>query len=489
MRIAVLADIHLADGCPLPERNADIADILLRRTVHRLNRLIRPDLTLVLGDLINDGERVDAVEKLERLRETLSLLEGPAIVLPGNHDLPLDRFHQVFPPPPDWLDVGGVRFLPCIDAEAPGYNATRRENDLERMRQARANHAGPIVVLHHVPLFPPGAGDCPYNYTNADAVIAAMRESGIGLALGGHYHRGFELERDGITYLCCPALCEAPFTFLEVSLENGKMETVRHELRLPEALGLVDCHTHTQFAYCSENMDMEKAARLAPEFGLKGLALTEHTSQLYFSREDCNRGTYAQGMAGAKTEDNRMPDYWRQAARAAAAHPRLRVGLEVDADGAGGLVLSPRDRDQAALLIGAIHALPLTDIQTRDAAEIAGCFLSLQKKLVRTGIGILAHPLRIFRRRGVATPPAVLAPTVKMLRENGVAAEINFHTNEPDPEFFKQCLAAGVKLALGSDAHNLYEIGEFAPHLQFLEELGCGAADLEDVLAWPVEFD
>jgi len=61
---------------------------------------------------------------------------------------------------------------------------------------------------------------------------------------------------------------------------------------------------------------------------------------------------------------------------------------------------------------------------------------------------------------------------VHMLREADVAAEINFHTNDPDPEFVRLCIEAGVPLTFGSDAHNLYEIGEFFPHLQLLKEAG-----------------
>ena len=53
-----------------------------------------------------------------------------------------------------------------------------------------------------------------------------------------------------------------------------------------------------------------------------------------------------------------------------------------------------------------------------------------------------------------------------------MAAELNFHSNEPPPDFVRMCLEAGVRLALGSDAHNLYEVGEFAPHLALLRECG-----------------
>ena len=38
-----------------------------------------------------------------------------------------------------------------------------------------------------------------------------------------------------------------------------------------------------------------------------------------------------------------------------------------------------------------------------------------------------------------------------------------------------------MRLTFGGDAHNLYEIGEFAPHLELLRSVGFGA-DLKDIM-------
>ena len=69
-------------------------------------------------------------------------------------------------------------------------------------------------------------------------------------------------------------------------------------------------------------------------------------------------------------------------------------------------------------------------------------------------------------------PPELYEPVAELLKQYGVAAEINFHQNEPRLEFFDLCLKKGVKLSLGSDSHNLYEVGFFLPHFRFLTELG-----------------
>jgi histidinol phosphatase-like PHP family hydrolase len=44
------------------------------------------------------------------------------------------------------------------------------------------------------------------------------------------------------------------------------------------------------------------------------------------------------------------------------------------------------------------------------------------------------------------------------------------------------CIESGVKLAFGSDAHSLHEVGEFAPHLRLLQDAGYDG-DLRDVMA------
>jgi len=59
----------------------------------------------------------------------------------------------------------------------------------------------------------------------------------------------------------------------------------------------------------------------------------------------------------------------------------------------------------------------------------------------------------------------------ELLATYGVAAEVNYHTNEPDPRFFEECLAQGVPIAFGSDAHGLWEIGELTPHLNLLRKI------------------
>ena len=66
-----------------------------------------------------------------------------------------------------------------------------------------------------------------------------------------------------------------------------------------------------------------------------------------------------------------------------------------------------------------------------------------------------------------------MAAVAGILKQHGIAAEINFHCgNKPELEFFAMCLAENVKLTFGSDTHASYEVGEFYPHWELIKQLG-----------------
>jgi len=111
----------------------------------------------------------------------------------------------------------------------------------------------------------------------------------------------------------------------------------------------------------------------------------------------------------------------------------------------------------------------------------ANQFLASLDEFLKSGIHILAHPFRVFYRSNITPPKWIYGPVTELLKKHDVAAEINYHTNEPDAEFFSKCIRSGVKLAFGSDSHNLYEIGEFYYHLKLLESCGY-KGDPEDIL-------
>lgn len=290
--LAILADLHYGDPSSVARKRCDIADILLMRAVYRLNRWIRPDTTLVLGDLLDDGNSSGAYERRVHLRSILDKLESPSIVIPGNHDGDVESFYRVFHRPKDIEDVCGIRFLAFMDQEEKGYNASRSIGDIERFRLARQGYSGTMVAIQHVCLSPPCQSEAPYNYTNAKEIIGAMNETGVMLSISGHHHPGADTIQNGpITFINAPGLCESPFFFLVVTLDHEHVSTERQQLAMPENLQLIDRHIHTQLAYCSENMTVERAIILAKDFGLAGVGFNGELSDVMVSLDLPSRET------------------------------------------------------------------------------------------------------------------------------------------------------------------------------------------------------
>ncbi len=476
MKAVVLTDLHDAPRAPAGDRAAGaLGDLLLLRAVHRINRWIRPDAVLLLGDLLDDPAAPDADALLARLRAALDLLRCPWIALPGNHDPAPDCFYRRLPDPGPWQDIAGCRFV-CFpdDRAAPGYNAAREQAGLERLAAARAGYPGPLVALQHISLHPPGSTSCPYNLLNAAAVLNGMARLGVRLSLGGHYHPGIPLiETGGPAILGAPALVDPPFPFLELQIETDRIEVERHVLGMPPALELTDTHVHTAFAYCNENMDVARAVDLAARTGLAGLAFAEHASHLYLTREQIAAGAHVNPAvrlpprAGAP----RLQSYFNAAGAAPA--PFARAGLEIDCAWDGIPYVAAADRTRCQIQVGAVHRLRELEGPDPDLERAADAFLGLLARFLPCGLDILAHPFRVFRRLKQPCPPRLFPPVCRLLKQHGVAAELNFHTNQPPPAFVQQCIEQGVPLAFGSDAHNLYEVGEFAPHLALLRGLGC----------------
>jgi len=482
MKIAILNDLHYGEAMEGSPRRCEMVPILLKRAVRRLNELEHPDLTLVLGDLLNDGDLPDATERLTLLKEMLDKLKSPSIVIPGNHDGDVEEFYRVFARPKDIEEVGGVRFLPFLDEEQPHFCAKRSQQGMDRLKAARSGFIGPIVSLQHTCFFPPERAHAPHNLTNAPDVIRAMRANGVGLSVSGHHHRGVEdIRDDKILFVNAPAFCEAPFAYMMIELDSqGRIETQRRSLSMPRMLQLVDTHMHTQMAYCSDDMDVATTIRLARDFGLAGICITEHSGQLYFSRKEYwSKMCLQEGMGAASPEHNRMAEYI--ALKDAFGQEDVRFGLEADCDYHGNLLIADSDRARFDHIVGALHGLPRVLPDPAQAHVMYDDFLFMVERTLQQGVVSLAHPFRVFGRSHAPVPEALFLPTAKLLKQYGVAAEINFHTNLPPVAFIRICLDIGIKFTFASDAHDLSEIGDFAYHIDLLKQAGFDG-NLSDIL-------
>ncbi|QSH40224.1 metallophosphoesterase [Lentisphaerota bacterium ZTH] len=471
IKIAVLTDIHFrSDKSVFPPDNLDdLADVLLLRAVRRLNRYIRPDFVFIGGDLIEDPESEDAVELLGVLKKTLNLLQAPYTVIPGNHDGNEERFFKVFGRP-EIKDINNFRLVPFVDEQLPGYKARRSEKDLQKMRQAAAEFKGTLIALQHVPVFPPEAGCCEYGCTNAAEICSVMRDNNYKVSLAGHYHAGFCYDAaDGITYNACPALREKPFKYSIIEVDHlGQCSRIDEALAMPKELELCDHHIHTKLAYCNQNMDIARTERLAKAFNLRKIYVTEHTAHLYQSEKNYRENQYFyKGLNNSEIED-RTEEFFEL--HAGEASPNTGCGMELDYDIDGAPIIMPEINNKLEFRNGAVHCLASTASRA-PMKEVEAEFLAQTQAVINSGVNALAHPFRIFRRRGKPLPRHLYEPVAEMLKAGNVAAELNFHANNPPLEFFRICIAKGVKISLGSDSHNLCQVGEFYPHLNFLKKI------------------
>lgn len=483
MRLAILSDLHYSFHSS-GEMLRDVADTLLLRAVYRMNRLIRPDAVVFLGDVLHKDSANRAEEAYPRLREALDKLTMPWFAVPGNHDANLDAFDAAFGVH-EQADFCGVRFVFLRDEQLPGDQARRTERESDRLRQARAGYDGPIICFHHVPLQPSARRCSPYGYENADDAVAVVEETKTALVVTGHDHAGCAFFWHGnVGYVTTPSLIDAPFSFLILDLVSDgtptglRCDVRREQLAMPPELGLFDWHVHTPLAYCSENMDVATNLRLANAFGLAGIGQAEHSTHLLFGRERYSRHVWLDGARAALPGENRVNKYFAMLVpfrEREAFNGFLKTGMEIDADGQGRPVL-PSPLPALDYRLGAVHGMSLLHgaAKREDVTddELKAAFIEVTRELLRHGMHILAHPFRVFRRAKRPIPDDLFGVMVGLLKESGTAAEINFHTNEPPVEFVRMCLESGVKIALGSDAHNLYEVGDFALHLDVLRRAG-----------------
>jgi histidinol phosphatase-like PHP family hydrolase len=473
----VITDLHYVNragaACGEPGRLGRLALEWTKRAVADALRTDRLDVIVVLGDVVDDGNAPGAAEDMAEFAAVLRQAGPPVIAVPGNHDGAPERVLDAFGDRVGAHLVGGYCLYSFADAYAADATGTRPAEAIEAFLAGRGK--APVVTLQHNPLYPPV--DCshyPYMLTNTDAVLSANERRNVVLALSGHYHAGQELaRRNGVAYFTASALSEAPFRYSIVKLTGRDVAVQERRLRVPSGTALVDNHIHTPFGYCAVDVNPEAAQERARALGLGGIVCVEHAGQLYLSPDEYWHRAHVEHPEALRSSTarglNRMLAF--RAAMWRVRSDFVRIGLEVECDRDGGLTLPEEDRDGWDVLLGAVHWLP-DRLPASTPAQCARSFMRVVEQLLLQGIDVLAHPFRFLRQRGFERPTQLYHPLAKLLAEHHVKAEVNFHNNDPDPEFFRICVEQGVQLTLGSDAHELREVGDFPPHLRLLERIG-----------------
>ncbi|ACK51266.1 metallophosphoesterase [Methylocella silvestris BL2] len=179
-------------------------------------RALRPDLTIVSGDLTAEGRS----QEFSAARDWLASLPQPQIVTPGNHDTPVWNLPQRLfwpfgryrayvgqPAAAGFLPGLTVRSLNTARGVQPRFDWSKGSIDLDAVRQAAkemtvATKALKVFVCHH-PLVEMTNAAVSGGVHRGLAAARLLAEQNIDLILSGHVHNPFSLALpwgDGKTY-------------------------------------------------------------------------------------------------------------------------------------------------------------------------------------------------------------------------------------------------------------------------------------------------
>jgi len=192
--VAHISDLHF--GREVPALAAALIETL---------RAIAPDFVAVSGDLTQHGRRAE----LAAAREFIEALPAPALVVPGNHDMPKRPWSRFVRPWARWHAVIERPLEPTLTGPgyvAAGVNTARtwrphfdwsrgrigdaQLDTIEQTFAAAGPHDVRVLVAHHPFLL--GEAERHRGLVGgAEAALVRLRRARVDLVLGGHVHLGY----------------------------------------------------------------------------------------------------------------------------------------------------------------------------------------------------------------------------------------------------------------------------------------------------------
>jgi Icc protein len=221
MLIAQISDPHLRPRDVLYHGLVD-SNAMFEAAIWQVNGLTpRPDLVILTGDVVDEGMRTEYAV----VREILSRLRIPLLVIPGNHDEReafRDRFsdHDYLPKAGALHFVsdgyGPVRII-ALDVTLPGFHhGAVDEVAAEWLDRALAlEPARPTIIMMHQPPFACGIPYVDKYMCRGDDRLAevVLRYPAVERVVCGHVHRLMQLRFAGTV------LCTAPSTTTAIALQ------------------------------------------------------------------------------------------------------------------------------------------------------------------------------------------------------------------------------------------------------------------------------
>jgi len=160
MRFALISDVHFGPAAYFEGKLRKLtaqAGELCAEFVTRMNREIRPDLVVNLGDVIEDESRAADLERYGQFLHAMSSLQSPVLHVAGNHDqvnLTDDDLRALWQHSGNLhysRDVAGVHFSVLRTIEITDQAIHLPEDQLAWLREDLAATSLPTVILMHHP--------------------------------------------------------------------------------------------------------------------------------------------------------------------------------------------------------------------------------------------------------------------------------------------------------------------------------------------------
>ena len=207
LRIAQLCDPQL--GFVEGGFDSDVGHF--KKAVLQINELA-PDLVVVAGDMVNDGNNDEAINIFKSI---IDQIKAPVLLAAGNHDMPdpvtvagLKRYRTHYGDDYQAIECKGRSIIVVntqLWREAPPEESRRHDVFLQENLQKAKKKQQAVVLLSHVPPFVSSV-DEPDEYFNLPEskrkdILRLCDENGVIIWLAGHTHKTSRRDYRHITIL------------------------------------------------------------------------------------------------------------------------------------------------------------------------------------------------------------------------------------------------------------------------------------------------
>jgi DNA polymerase (family 10) len=154
-------------------------------------------------------------------------------------------------------------------------------------------------------------------------------------------------------------------------------------------------------------------------------------------------------------------------------HDSLLIGTELDILPDGRPVFPEDLLGEVDIRVGAVHAMATVRMGL-PADKVMAEWRFQNRALIGLGVEILAHPFRYLMTSKIPVADEDVDWIVDQAAAHNVALEVNSHYLFPELDrlMVRECLAKGVRIAIGTDAHRWSEVTDFSYHDRILTECG-----------------